>query len=329
MKYLTIAQLDDLARGAAILGSGGGGAPTYNRLIAQQMIEKYGPVKILSVDELKNDDIVVPVAFMGAPLVALEKIPTGQEFSAIFSKMTKKPTVLMAAEIGGANAFTPIWVAAMHGLPILDADTMGRAFPELQMSTCTIFDVASSPAYLADSGGNVVIIHSQNPYKVESLARHITIEMGSRAAVAIYIMSGEQAKNSVVSGSISRALEVGQSLQKEVIASGMIKDVNQQVDKGFLIGVACLSTSQGDFYLDYRNEFLRVRHQEESIILTPDIITLIEQDSGMPITTASLQYGLRVDLVVIKAPAVWYTEKGMALVGPKAFGYEEKICILE
>lgn len=39
----------------------------------------------------------------------------------------------MAAEVGGANSFEPLVVGAKVGLPVLDADGMGRAFPELQV----------------------------------------------------------------------------------------------------------------------------------------------------------------------------------------------------
>lgn len=324
MRLLTINELDDLARGAAILGSGGGGSPSYNRLITQQMIETYGPVQVMSVEELEDDAVVVPVAFMGAPLVALEKIPTGREFPAIFSKMAKKPTVLMAAEIGGANAFTPLWTAAKLGIPVLDADTIGRAFPQLQMSACTLFDIKPSPAYLADGFGNVVEIHSDNPHSVENLARQITVAMGSRAAVAIYLMTGAQAKKSVVPGTLSHAIEMGRCPTGRKLASGMIVDVDHKVDRGFLAGTTRLHTDSGDYKLDYQNEFLRVRQGNQSVALTPDIIALIEQDSGTPITTATLQYGLRVDLMILEPPSIWRSPKGLALAGPKIFGYEEE-----
>lgn len=326
MRWLTAEQMDDLARGATILGSGGGGAPLYNKLITQQMVETYGPIPLITVDELENDAIVVPIAFMGAPLVALEKIPTGKEFTAIFSKMAKKPSVLMAAEIGGANAFTPLWVAAQLGLPVLDADTIGRAFPELQMSTCTIFGIKPSPAFLADGFGNVVEIHSDDPKMVETFARQVTMTMGSRAAVALYIMSGAQAKECVVAGTVSQALDIGRQSHGKRVASGIIVDVNHRLERGFLFGTARLDTELGIYELDYQNEFLRLRHGKAPLALTPDIITLIEQDSGVPITTASLQYGLRVDVVILEAPSIWRTSKGMELVGPKVFGYEEIIC---
>ena len=70
----------------------------------------------------------------------MERLLSGNELSILLQtieeKLLRKPTVLMAAEIGGANAFTPLLAAAKTGLPILDADMIGRAFPELQMSSC-------------------------------------------------------------------------------------------------------------------------------------------------------------------------------------------------
>ena len=40
---------------------------------------------------------------------------------------------VMSCEIGGANGLEPLAIAASMGLPVVDADFMGRAFPELQV----------------------------------------------------------------------------------------------------------------------------------------------------------------------------------------------------
>ena len=39
----------------------------------------------------------------------------------------------MCAEVGGFNSFEPLVTGARANLPVLDADGMGRAFPELQV----------------------------------------------------------------------------------------------------------------------------------------------------------------------------------------------------
>lgn len=212
-------------------------------------------------------------------------------------------------------------MAAKLGIPVLDGDTIGRAFPELQMSACTILGIKASPAYLADGFGNVEVIESDDSSVVEGLARKAAVRMGSRAAVALYIMSGMEAKKTVVAGTVTRAIEIGREKEMTPLTSGIIIDVDTEVTGGFLCGTACLHTDSGNYYLDYRNEFLRVRHNNQSIALTPDIISLIEQDSGIPVNTSLLQYGLRVNLIVLEAPAIWCTPRGMELVGPKVFGF--------
>ena len=45
----------------------------------------------------------------------------------------RRITALLCAEAGGVNSFEPLLVGARLGLPVLDADGMGRAFPELQV----------------------------------------------------------------------------------------------------------------------------------------------------------------------------------------------------
>lgn len=345
MKALTINDLESLAIGAAILGSGGGGAPSYNQMITQYMFEKHEPVKIISLDELDPDMLIAPVAFMGAPLVALEKLPSGKEFKSILSLMEKilqiKPSVLMPAEIGGANAFTPLWVGAMLGLPVLDADLIGRAFPELQMSTGSLCGISPSPTFLANSFGNSFGIYRRTAHEIEQTARQMTVTMGSRAAVCLYHMLGEKAKSSVVPGTLSKAIEIGDAVKSarrlhinpasavakivsgRKLTSGMIIDVNHRVENGFLKGQTLLKDDVGRISkLDYQNEFLLVRNDENILATTPDIITLMEQDSGTPITTASLAYGQRVDLLVLPAPDIWKTSRGLELVGPRYFGYD-------
>lgn len=81
---------------------------------------------------------------MGAPLVFQERM-TDPAFALkplrIMEAYLRKPfRAVMTVEIGGCNAFQPLLVAAASGLPVVDADAMGRAFPEAQMQTFAIAD---------------------------------------------------------------------------------------------------------------------------------------------------------------------------------------------
>ena len=101
------------------------------------------------MEDVPDDALVVPAAMMGAPTVLVEKIPNGNEFVKAFEELGsflgKKVYATFPIEAGGVNSMIPIAVAANLGLPIVDCDGMGRAFPELQMVTFHLYGQTASP----------------------------------------------------------------------------------------------------------------------------------------------------------------------------------------
>src|SRR5688572_1204115 len=179
MRLIEAAQLDDIALGAAVLGTGGGGDPYIGKLMAQYSIRKCGPVRMVEVEELDDDALVACSAMMGAPTVMVEKIPSGAEivtaFQALESFLGKKLFATMSAEAGGLNSSTPFSVAAELGIPLVDADMMGRAFPELQMCMPSLFGVSATPMAIADEKGNSAVINTVSNHWTETMARTLTI----------------------------------------------------------------------------------------------------------------------------------------------------------
>lgn len=329
-----------LSLGAALLGSGGGGTPTYEPLILSNLIDQCGPIPLISSDQLVTEDYVMPVAYMGAPSVNIEKLSNGKEYEIIKQNVKtflgKTPSVLISAEIGGSNAFTAPLLSHKLKLPVLDADLIGRAFPQLEMSTPHIFGISASPAFIADSLGKSAILQAQDAATIELLARHVTIACGSSAAIALYFMSGAEAKNSVVVGSISRACILGSLIlhaqaqglrapeylakktDTRIIATGTIQNIHTQIINGFTTGRVTVEGDQS-VTVFYKNEFLLATNDQGVCAETPDIIAILDEETGVPIQTDSLAYGLRVAIVTLPAPAIWKTKKGLALTGPQAF----------
>src|ERR1044071_9250526 len=127
-------ELRAMARGCAILGAGGGGDPYLGLLQVLQASADYGPVPLVDLDELPDDSLIMPCGSIGAPTVSIEKLENGNEGARLREQLERltgrRVAALMAGEIGGGNGVLPIsWAAAMH-LPVVDADGMGRAFPE-------------------------------------------------------------------------------------------------------------------------------------------------------------------------------------------------------
>src|SRR3954451_18990547 len=203
--------LKDLARGAAILGTGGGGDPFIGRLLVDQAIRAHGPITVLDPADLGDDAFVIPTAQMGAPTVIVEKIPRGTEpemaLQALEPHLGRKADATMPMECGGITSMTPLPVGSRTGLPVVDADGMGRAFPEPQMETFSVYGVPGSPLAIAGENDETAIIDTgTDNRRMESFARALTIRLGGVGHIAEYPMSGADVKRTAVPRTISLAL---------------------------------------------------------------------------------------------------------------------------
>ena len=183
------------------------------------------PSQMVTVDEVPDDAFVVPSAMMGAPTVMVEKLPRGTEvinaFKALGSYMGREPTHTTSIEAGGLNSTTPFVVAAQLGIPLVDADGMGRAFPEIQMIIATMHGVSATPMTLADEKGNSAVIDTIDNSWTERLARTLTVDFGATAMIALYPMTGKQLKaGAFVAGTIGLAEELGRLVRETRAAHG-------------------------------------------------------------------------------------------------------------
>jgi hypothetical protein len=58
------------------------------------------------------------------------------------------------------------------------------------------------------------------------------------------------------------------------------------------------------------------------VVSVPDLITVLDLETGEPVTTEGLRYGFRVAVLAIPSPPQWRGEAGLRLVGPRYFGYD-------
>jgi len=345
---ISAADLDDIAVGGAILGTGGGGDPYIGKLMAQRAIRKHGPVRMIDVEEVDDDALVVPCAMMGAPTVMVEKIPEGGEILVAFRKLEaflgKKIGAILCAEAGGLNSTIPFVIAAMTGIPVIDGDGMGRAYPELQMVTFTMHGVSATPMVIVDDKGNTVLLECIDNRWTERLARSATIEMGGSVLITLYPMTGAAAKQSSVRGTLTLARRLGEILRESRLAhadaiaaiqsklnahtifEGRVVDIARRTETGFARGDAKfegVDAYRGRSYrIAFQNEFLIAERDGKPLVTTPDLITLLDADTGAPITTETIRFGLRVVAIAIPCAPQWRTAAGLKLVGPRYFGYD-------
>ena len=76
--------------------------------------------------------------------------------------------------------------------------------------------------------------------------------------------------------------------------------------------------------LDFQNEFLIARVGNEVRASVPDLITVLDLDTGLPLTAEVLQYGYRLNILAMPCDEKWKTPAGLALGGPSVFGYNNE-----
>ena len=210
---LHINELVDFVRGATFFGTGGGGDPYVGRLMLEQELNNGASINIIDKDELADNAFVMTVACMGAPTVMTEKLPSITALERTLRQMEhycgRKADAIIPLEIGGINSTLPLVLSAKTGIPVINADGMGRAFPEIQMVTFSVYGCAISPVIVSNERGDFVMVHADDNKQGEDLARSVVARMGGQAQIACYPMSGKQIKQTCVPNTLSLALEIG------------------------------------------------------------------------------------------------------------------------
>ena len=349
MKSVTLQDTLPIAIGAGILGTGGGGSTYLNRLrLDHELRAQDRAVPVIQADDVPDDALVCAVGGMGAPTVSNEKLQEGREIMravrALEDHLRREVYAIVIGEIGGGNALGPMITALQCGLPVVDGDSMGRAFPELQMDTFMIYGLNPAPFVLADAHGNVSIFKRiGSAEQAEAFARSLTIEMGGSAGLVMPVMSGADMKATIIRDTLSLAKRIGEAVlgcrarsvepaetiaalcNGAVIFTGKIVDVNRRTVSGFARGqlkISAFADFDQQLEIDFQNENLIARLGDRALCAVPDLITLVSLEDGEAIGTESLRYGLRVAVLAMPAPKELKTPEALAVVGPRAFGYD-------
>jgi DUF917 family protein len=340
--------VEDIAVGAAVLGTGGGGDPYLGKLMALQALERGRRIVLVDPRDVDDDAFIIAPAFMGTPVTLFEKLPSGLESIKVVQMLEeyfgRRADFLTPIEAGGLNSTIPLFVGAATDRVLIDGDGMGRAFPELQMVTFHLYGVKATPMALADEKGNGVILDTVDNYWAERIARVITVRVGGWAAIAIYPMKGDVYKRAVIPNTISKAAEIGRAIREAKkrgmnpvdavldatkgfrLFEGKIVDVSRWITAGFAKGevvIEGINEFKGrKMKIQFQNENLVAMIDGEVVASVPDLISILDLETAEPITTERLRYGYRVVVIGIPCDPKWRTPKALEVVGPRYFGYD-------
>ena len=357
---VTAAHIDAIAAGSSFLATGGGGDPYVGALLTKTFLETFGAVDLIPLERLDDEATVIAVGGIGAPLISLEKLPNGGEQSwaleALERHIGRTADALIAFEVGGVNSLLTFVAAARRGLPVVDADGMGRALPEMQMTTFSIHGVNGTPMVVVDEHGNSAVVTAQDTETAERLTRNIALAMGGQCTSAESAMTGATVKQAAIPGTIGLCHRIGGALTAnrndtpgflaeltELMAptafgcvtrlmDGKVVDVLRRTEGGFDVGTIVLQRldrAGPDMRISFQNEFLLALEDSALRASVPDLICIVDSETTRPITSDRIRYGQRVAVIAIGAPEVYRSDRALEAVGPRCFGFDVDYVPLE
>jgi DUF917 family protein len=226
-------------------------------------------------------------------------------------------------------------------LPVADADGMGRAFPEVPQVTMHLAGISPSPAVMTDERGNLVLFQTISGHWMERLERAAAVEFGGAASSTEFSMTVAQARGATVRNSVSLAIRIGETIGAAEsspvdaliaelgafrLITGKVLDVERRTTSGFARGSVVIEGLGADtdrlVRLELQNENLVALERGRVLASVPDLITVLDSETADAIVTERIAYGQRVTVIAFACDPIWRTENGIAVAGPRAFGYE-------
>jgi DUF917 family protein len=157
-------------------------------------------------------------------------------------------------------------------------------------------------------------------------------------------MTGRQVRDTMVLGTLTLCQDLGrlivaartahtdavqavaERLHGHLIFRGRVADINRRTETGFARGSAVLAGldeyAGSELLLNFQNEHLVAVRDGRVLVSTPDLIIVLNAETAEPVTTEEIRYGFRVSVLAAPSDPRWRTPAGLALVGPRYFGYD-------
>lgn len=357
----------DFVRGCTFLGTGGGGPQTTGLSFLLDDIRRGKTITFVDPASIDDDAWTCVPYYMGsiAPVVpetaakmkarGLVEATVDRELVRAIIELQEymgvKFSGVLPMEIGGINSPAPASAATNLGIPLIDGDYSGRAVPEIAQVTPVLNGHSLTPIVSCDKWGNVVLIkEGSNNEMVEALGKAASTTAFVICGQCGVVLKGSDMKKVIIPGTLTKAYQLGRSIREArelgndpvqavineadgwLLFKGVVVEKDWEDKEGYLQGT-CIIKGVGEFAnhtyrIWYKNENHITWLDEKPHVLSPDLIEVVELKTAEPITNTDLNEGDEVAVVGMKNE-IFRTEKGLAILGPKHFGFDYEYVPIE
>ncbi|MCE5209420.1 MAG: DUF917 domain-containing protein [Chloroflexi bacterium] len=354
-------EAQDFVRGCAFYGTGGGGLVENGIKSLMTLLNNHKKIKFISTDDVADDEYIACTFLMGsiAPLTE-ETIKEMKTFGLEKEKYTdsetlaeavkelelfsgKKVKAIVPIELGGANTPGGVAASVLNDVPVIDGDFTGRAIPEIQQTTPYLKGKDLCPISSVDLWGNVCIVKNAiNYFMSERIGKIISTSAYSLTGDAGFLMTGKDMRECIIPGTLTECYELGkliretreknenpvQAIVKKLNAKLLFEGevVNKETENkgGYYWGTTTVEKAGSKCKVWFKNENHMCWIDDKVVCTSPDMISLVNSETGEPITNPKMAVGMKVSVIGVGARKEFMNEKGIDILGPKYFGFDEE-----
>lgn len=311
VRELTLDDVKAAVRGGSVFASGGGGWVPHGLEIGETAV-RIGKPRLVSVDELADEDIVITVSAIGAPAAKDWQMLAADYIKSVrlLQEQFPKRIVGSITPQNGCSSSINGWVqSAALGLVVVDAVGDMRAHPTGKMGSLGLAgDDGYETVQVAvggkrEKGTYIEVVAKGSIATTSNILRAASEQAGSFVTCARHPLPARVIKERAALGGISRAIELGEAMldverlggeavieairktaQAEVLGQGRVVFNRYETRGAFDLGRALIDTGKHQLTLHIMNEWMAVEDETGKRLSTyPDVITVVAADTGLPL----------------------------------------------
>jgi DUF917 family protein len=353
--------IEDFVVGTNLL-SGSGGAPNEALEHLQESLADGYEIAWTDLKDLDDDDLIVVAWYSGSVDPEVWRDREGRERELGLHRRIRRPLVaaierlearlgqtaaaVMPIEIGASNTAAALDAGIRLGRTVPDADCAGRAIPAIDCTLAAIHGLVRAPLALVDYYGDVIdVAESANIGRMEAIAKMVAAATLGRVGSAGMAMSAADAKRCLPQGTLSSALAAGRALRAartaggDVISGlvdripgstclfrGRLSSTNWDNATGYMVGFHHIEGSGPwdgkTMRIFFKNENHLAWIDDRPVAMSPDLIELMDPETGEPLVNTFLQPGRDLAAVGIVRRPELDTQIAISALGPKRWGFD-------
>jgi uncharacterized protein len=320
-RMLTVEDMEAGLVGGLFLSAGGSGrnaADKYRTL--GQMALDYGGVRLVALDELDPDALIITATGVGAPGFANWAIKPRDSINAatrLIERLERRPVGVICGHVPGFNAWL---VAAALGLDYIDAASNGRGHPTVKMGgmglasrlDLSITQVGSSGSKSEKS--EFAVVAEGDIVRTSNVMRQAAVINGGLIYAARGPLTAGFIKENGAPGAITFQLELGRAmlaaagadrvrattefLGGEVLVEGEVTENTVAYGGGFDLGQMTVRGANGEAVLGVYNEFMTADFGGKRVATFPDMIGTLDPLTGDVVSISESKPGSHVAVVI-------------------------------